>query len=131
VFRDCQVKALEAQAQTRAVTKVGHSEEKTGQAELFHSLHEMSGNEATRFLDAERNAARENLSALAPPQVEGTAPTEEPVASGARAACRPQNRHQQDCRYSSQRRLTGFPGLGISQACSSARLRGFPADLLD
>jgi hypothetical protein len=72
VFRDCQVKALEAQAQTRAVTKVGHSEETTGQAELFHSLHEMSSDEATRFLDAERKAACETLLAVAP--LQGTAP---------------------------------------------------------
>jgi three-Cys-motif partner protein len=66
VFRDCQVKTLEAQAKARAITKVGRSEEKTGQAELFHSLHEMSGNEATAFLDAERKAARETVLALAP-----------------------------------------------------------------
>ena len=66
VFRDCQVKALEAQAKTRAATKVGSAERRTGQSELFETLHEMSGNEASTFLDAELANARETLVALAP-----------------------------------------------------------------
>jgi three-Cys-motif partner protein len=66
VFRDCQVKALEAQASTRAATKVNSAERRTGQSELFDSLHEMSGNEAKQFLDDERAKARETLLALTP-----------------------------------------------------------------
>ncbi|QOZ24121.1 three-Cys-motif partner protein TcmP [Bradyrhizobium sp. CCBAU 51753] len=66
VFRDCQVRALEAQAATRATAKVDSAERKTGQTELFGSLHEMSANEATAFLDAERKKARDALVALAP-----------------------------------------------------------------
>jgi hypothetical protein len=66
VFRDCQVKALEAQASTRAATKVDSAERRTGQSELFDSLHEMSGNEAKQFLDNERTNARETLLALTP-----------------------------------------------------------------
>src|SRR5665213_53239 len=42
VFRDCQVRALEEQSKTRAITKMGDAEKKTGQAELFHSLHDMA-----------------------------------------------------------------------------------------
>jgi three-Cys-motif partner protein len=66
VFRDCQVKALEAQAKTRATTKIDKAEQKSGQSELFGSLHEMSENEATSFLEAERTGARRTLLALAP-----------------------------------------------------------------
>jgi three-Cys-motif partner protein len=67
VFRDCQVKALEAQSKTRAVTKVRHAESKTGQTELFQSLHEMSPEEeVTPFLEAEKRAAESTLLALTP-----------------------------------------------------------------
>jgi len=66
VFRDCQVKALEAQAKTRATTKVDKAEQKSGQSELFGSLHEMSENEATAFLETERAQARETLLAITP-----------------------------------------------------------------
>lgn len=61
VFRDCQVKALEAQAQTRAATKIGRAAEKTGQNELFGSMHEMAQNEAADFLQAEQSNARDTL----------------------------------------------------------------------
>jgi hypothetical protein len=60
------VKALEAQASTRAATKVDSVERRTGQSELFDSLHEMSENEAKQFLDYERSKARETLLALTP-----------------------------------------------------------------
>ncbi|MBR1090795.1 three-Cys-motif partner protein TcmP [Bradyrhizobium manausense] len=67
VFRDCQVKALEAQSKTRAATKVHLTENKTGQSELFRSLHEMSPeDDVTPFLAAERQRARETMIALAP-----------------------------------------------------------------
>ncbi|MGY4412759.1 vacuolar-type H+-ATPase subunit H [Bradyrhizobium sp. LB7.1] len=66
VFRDCQVKALEAQAKTRAETKVGKAEEKTGQGEMFASLREMAGNEADEFLKSQEKSARDALIALAP-----------------------------------------------------------------
>jgi three-Cys-motif partner protein len=68
VFRDCQVKALEAQSKTRAVTKVTHSKEKTGQSEMFLSLHEMSpDDEATPFLQTERMVAEALMMSLVPP----------------------------------------------------------------
>src|ERR1700682_5589632 len=66
VFRDCQVKALEAQASARAATKVGKAEAKSGQGEMFGSLHEMSENEAEFFLKSEASKARDALIALAP-----------------------------------------------------------------
>lgn len=66
VFRDCQVKALDAQANARASTKVGKTVTKTGQSELFNSLHEMGQNEAASFLSSEQRKARETLLRLAP-----------------------------------------------------------------
>jgi three-Cys-motif partner protein len=66
VFRDCQVKALDAQAAARATTKVGKTAKKTGQSELFSSLHEMGQNEAASFLASEQGKAREALLRLVP-----------------------------------------------------------------
>jgi hypothetical protein len=66
VFRDCQVRALEEQAKTRAATKVGKAEEKSGQGEMFGSLHQMNENEADVFLSSESLKAREALIELAP-----------------------------------------------------------------
>lgn len=66
VFRDCQVKALEAQAATRAATKVDKAEAKSRQTEMFGSFHEMNENEASAFLDSEKNKARAALVALTP-----------------------------------------------------------------
>jgi len=53
VFRDCQVKALEAQAATRATTKLDMAEEKSRQTEMFSSMHEMGANEADAPLKTE------------------------------------------------------------------------------
>src|SRR5260370_41341409 len=66
VFRDSQVKALAAQASTRAATKVDSAERRPGQHELFESLHEKSGNEAQQFLDRERAKSRDPLLTLTP-----------------------------------------------------------------
>jgi hypothetical protein len=69
VFRDCQVKALEEQSKMRAVTKVGRAERKTGQSELFHSLHDMAPeDDISPLLGAERKAAEQTLLALTPIQ---------------------------------------------------------------
>jgi three-Cys-motif partner protein len=69
VFRDCQVKALEEQSKTRAVTKVGSAEKKTGQSELFHSLHDMAPeDDISPLLEAERKAAEQTLLTLTPIQ---------------------------------------------------------------
>ena len=69
VFRDCQVRALEEQSKTRAVTKVGSAEKKTGQAEFFHSLHDMAPeDDISPLLEAERKAASGTLLALTPTQ---------------------------------------------------------------
>ena len=45
-FRECQTKALDAQAETRAALKVSHEASGTGQTELFESLHAMGPNKA-------------------------------------------------------------------------------------
>lgn len=56
-FRDCQAKALEEEARTRAATKVKHAETVSGQREIFESLHEMAPNELERKLGLARSAA--------------------------------------------------------------------------
>jgi len=69
VFRDCQVRALEEQSKTRAVTKVGDAEKKTGQTELFHSLHDMAReDDVSPLLETQRKAAERTLLVLTPIQ---------------------------------------------------------------
>jgi three-Cys-motif partner protein len=61
VFRDCQLKALQEQAKTRAATKVKHAEATTGQREIFESLHDMAGNDLETKLTAAKAAAEKTL----------------------------------------------------------------------
>jgi len=68
VFRDCQAEAMKEQSKTRAATKVRHVEAKTGQAEMFQSLHDMGPDDLTAFLKAERAAAAQTLLNLTPEQ---------------------------------------------------------------
>jgi len=72
VFRDCQLKSLQEQAKTRAVTKVKHAEAITGQHEIFESLHEMAPNELETMLAAARVAAEKTLLELTPIAPEAT-----------------------------------------------------------
>jgi three-Cys-motif partner protein len=57
-FRECQTKALDAQAETRAALKMQRETADTGQSELFTSLHDMGPNE-TAALRAKAKAAAE------------------------------------------------------------------------
>jgi three-Cys-motif partner protein len=66
VFRDCQAKALEEQSRTRAATKVKHAQAKTGQVEIFQSLHDMGPDDLTAYQESERRAAEQTLLALTP-----------------------------------------------------------------
>lgn len=66
VFRDCQVKALQEQATTRAATKVKHAETATGQREIFESLHDMAPNDLETKLAAAKVAAEKTLLELTP-----------------------------------------------------------------
>jgi three-Cys-motif partner protein len=66
VFRDCQVKALQEQAKTRATTKVRHAEITTGQHEIFESLHDMAPNDLEAKLAAAKVAAEKTLLELTP-----------------------------------------------------------------
>ncbi len=68
VFRDCQAEALKEQSKTRATTKVKHAEAKTGQAEIFQSLHDMGPDDLTAFQNMERRAAEATLLSLTPQQ---------------------------------------------------------------
>jgi three-Cys-motif partner protein len=61
VFRDCQMEALKEQSRTRAAAKVKHEEVKSGQGEIFESLHDMGPDDLTAFLNDERRAAEESL----------------------------------------------------------------------
>jgi three-Cys-motif partner protein len=66
VFRDCQLKALQEQAKTRAATKVKHAEVTTGQREIFESLHDMAPNDIEAKLAAAKVAAEKMLLELTP-----------------------------------------------------------------
>jgi three-Cys-motif partner protein len=66
VFRDCQVKALIEQANTRAAGKMRHTATSTGQGEFFESLYQMAPNELTHFLENERRQAKDTLIKLTP-----------------------------------------------------------------
>ncbi len=66
VFRDCQFKALQEQAKTRAVTKIRHAEVVSGQREIFESLHEMAPNDLEQKLAAAKIAAEQTLLDLTP-----------------------------------------------------------------
>jgi three-Cys-motif partner protein len=56
-FRDCQTKALDAQATTRAVLRVEHEASGSGQIELFESLHDMAPNETAALREEAKKAA--------------------------------------------------------------------------
>jgi three-Cys-motif partner protein len=66
VFRDCQLKALQEQAKTRAATKVRHAEATTGQREIFESLHDMAPNDLEAKLTAAKTGAEKTLLELTP-----------------------------------------------------------------
>lgn len=65
-FRDCQTKALDAQAATRAALKVRHEYHGTGQSELFTSLHEMGPNETAALRAMEKAKAKSLVLELTP-----------------------------------------------------------------
>ena len=66
VFRDCQFEALKAQSKTRAAAKVRRTKERSGQAEIFQSLHDMGPDDLMKFLEIEHRAAEQTLLKLAP-----------------------------------------------------------------
>jgi three-Cys-motif partner protein len=66
VFRDSQVEALKEQSVTRAAVKLKQAQAKSGQAEIFRSLHDMGPDDLTAFLNSERVAAEKTLLALTP-----------------------------------------------------------------
>ena len=68
VFRDCQADALKEQSKTRAATKMKHVEAKSGQAEIFQSLHDMGPDDLIAFQKAEQESAEQTLLHLAPRQ---------------------------------------------------------------
>ncbi len=65
-FRDCQVKALEEEARTRAAIKVKNAEMVSGQHEIFESLHEMAPNELETKLAEAKSAAELTFLRLVP-----------------------------------------------------------------
>jgi hypothetical protein len=67
VFRDCQVKTIAAQSESRAKARLTHASTRSGQGEMFDGAHEMAPDrEAIPLLDAERHAAEGALIAAAP-----------------------------------------------------------------
>ena len=65
-FRECQTKALDAQAETRAALKVRHEASGSGQSELFESLHDMGPNETAAMRAAEKAKAEALVLELTP-----------------------------------------------------------------
>lgn len=70
VFRDCQIKALQAQSTTRAAVKLQHTAKTSGQSEMFVSLHDMGPDNINAFLTGERNQAEKTLLELTPQKPE-------------------------------------------------------------
>jgi three-Cys-motif partner protein len=66
VFRDCQIKALTEQSAIRAATKIKHTAVRTGQGEIFQSLHDMGRDELQAFLESERTKSEHTLLELTP-----------------------------------------------------------------
>jgi three-Cys-motif partner protein len=67
VFRDSQVEALKKESDTRAATKLKYTASKTGQGEIFESLHDMAPDKLETYLEEERKAAQLTLMELVPP----------------------------------------------------------------
>ena len=65
-FRDCQAQALKEQSKTRAATKVKYAQTKSGQAEIFKSLHDMGPDDLTVFRARQHRAAEQTLLELTP-----------------------------------------------------------------
>ncbi len=65
-FRECQTKALDAQAATRAALKVQQEAAGTGQQEMFTSLHDMGPNEAAALRNEAKRAAEAAVLDLTP-----------------------------------------------------------------
>lgn len=66
VFRDCQTRALIEQSKTRASVKLRQAATRTGQGEIFQSLHDMAPAELESFLEAERAKAEKTFLELTP-----------------------------------------------------------------
>lgn len=69
VFRDCQFEALRAMSKTRAVTKVKHAAQASGQGEIFESLHDMAPDSLDAFFEDERRNCEATLLSLVPPDL--------------------------------------------------------------
>jgi hypothetical protein len=65
-FRECQTKALDAQAETRAALKMQYEAAGSGQAEMFTSLHDMGPNEAATLRQDAKRAAEAMVLELTP-----------------------------------------------------------------
>ena len=72
-FRECQTKALDAQAATRAALKLKQDADVSGQSELFTSLHDMGPNETAALrakAKAEAEAMIVTITPKAPDQIQ-------------------------------------------------------------
>lgn len=65
-FRECQTKALDAQAETRAALKVRYDSADSGQSELFTSLHNMGPNETAELRSKAKQAAEAAILDITP-----------------------------------------------------------------
>lgn len=67
VFRDCQIKTLQAQQAIRGTAKMASQIQASGQSEMFGSLSELAPDDTAKFLAAQRLAAQRQLMELIPP----------------------------------------------------------------
>jgi three-Cys-motif partner protein len=108
-FRECQTKALDAQAETRAALKMQRETADTGQSELFTSLHDMGPNE-TAALRAKAKAAAEaailDITPRAPDHIT------EALGDCPDAPCRTADRRECHMRQAAQDRSASVPRLG-------------------
>lgn len=66
VFRDCQVKTLQAQQAIRGVAKIENQIQNSGQGEMFNSLAGLAPDDTATFLERQRIAAQADMMALIP-----------------------------------------------------------------
>jgi hypothetical protein len=73
-FRDCQTKALDAQAAVRSALKVQQDEAASGQQELFTSMHDMGPSDAAAMSNGAKRAAEAMVPELTPkaPRISST-----------------------------------------------------------
>ena len=115
-FRECQTKALDAQAATRAALKLKQDANASGQSELFTSLHDMGPNETAALRATAKKAAEGAVLQLCPGHQISS--IQEAVGRGANQACCQAHRRECHLRRTQKNEQACVPGLGAARACA-------------